>query len=51
MIDLLLQEPIQRLIEQWPMVALVGFVAIRLETTVRRCMDHYESMIDVLINK
>lgn len=49
MIDLLLSEPIMKLIEQWPTLAVMGVVAWRLEQRMGACFEMMHSIIKDLL--
>lgn len=50
MIDILLLEPVQSFLQQWPMVAIIAIVAYAIQRDLRDCIDHNEDVIDKLLD-
>lgn len=51
MIELLLQEPVQNLIEQWPALVILGVAVIRLEMRMGACFASLTEIIHELLEQ
>lgn len=50
MIEILLTEPVQKLISEWPTLAVLGIAVLRLEMRMGKCFEELSRIIDRLLD-